>query len=585
MLSKTSCFKTALIKDLTRFAPAWGGYTLCLILGLLMLSHHTDLGPARDFPVVIRMMGAINLCYGLLTAQLLFGDLYSSRMCFGLHTLPMRREGWYFAHVLSGLLFSLIPTAVMTAAAIPTTLGHTLEKGWQLPLYFLLGSNLQYLFFFGVAVLTGMLAANRAGSVILYGIINFGAVGVFILVDTVFVPMLFGFVGSEEPFMYFSPVYQILDSHFITVNSYTVPGKHIGYFHLRESWWYLWVCAALGAVALLGALALYRRRDLERAGDLLAVKGLEPVFLVVFSITCATVLHFVSRGIFGLDENFVLMFAGLGAGWFFGRMLLKRTTRVFALRSWLKLGILTAAAVLLILAVRFDILGLTEKIPEKDRIASVIISQYPYEDHQDLELADPEDIDNILFIHRAALENRMEDRQIWYDGAPVDGTPENADVNLIQRNVPVRLTYRLKNGGIMTRYYYIWGHEPEGQLLKHYYSTLKAATGYDSLSWQNVRELDISGVSLPQFLTPEDLQALMEAIRLDCEAGTMAQVTGLHPPVPVLEYDTWSEYSFWLWIGWKEGGSFHLEVHADAENTLEWIRSRGIDQMVYAQNK
>ena len=40
MQSKTSFFNfTAFKKDLTRFAPLWGLYALCLILGLLLLTQ------------------------------------------------------------------------------------------------------------------------------------------------------------------------------------------------------------------------------------------------------------------------------------------------------------------------------------------------------------------------------------------------------------------------------------------------------------------------------------------------------------------------------------------------------------------
>ena len=38
MRSKTSCFnKTVFRKNLLRFAPVWGVYTLCLVVGILIL--------------------------------------------------------------------------------------------------------------------------------------------------------------------------------------------------------------------------------------------------------------------------------------------------------------------------------------------------------------------------------------------------------------------------------------------------------------------------------------------------------------------------------------------------------------------
>jgi len=587
MKSRISCFKTALKKDLTRFAPAWGGYLLCMLMGLLMILDLSDsLGPAQAFPALLQLMPVINLFYAMVTTQLLFGDLGNSRMCYGLHTLPLRREGWFAAHTAAGILFSLVPTAVMTAVAVPLTLGHSLEGGWQMPFWFLLGANLQYLFFFGVGVLAILLSANRFGGAILYGVMNFASILVYYVMSTVFIPMLYGFVSDEAPYVLFSPVVQMVEFDYLWVEAHKVAGIRYGTYRLTENWWYLWTCAGIGAAALAGALLLYRRRDLERAGDLLAVKALEPVFQVVFSIVCATVFHFVAQGMFGYGENFVLLFVGLAAGWFFGRMLLKRSARVFGLRSWMGLGVLALAVVLVLLGTWVDILGLETKIPETDKIESVTLSQYRYSDHEtDLVLTAPEDIENIRFIHEAALEDRLENERILYDGKPVPTVElKDLDWTRVQRSTGVFLTYRLKNGSTVTRYYHVWCHEPEGQLLKTYFSTPKAVTGHETLEWSRVLGFSIASWQLPEeYRTREEVESLLEAIRLDCEAGTLAQISEYHPlePVLVVEREDYDDpmYAFWIRLE-MEKSSIYLDVWNDAVHTMEWIRSRGIDQKI-----
>lgn len=587
MQSRISCFKTALRKDLTRFAPVWGGYTLCLMMGLLMILDMVDaLGPAQAFPNLLQLMPVINLFYALLTSQLLFGDLCRSRMCYGLHTLPLRREGWFAAHTLSGLLFSLIPTALMTAVAVPLTLGHTLENGWQMPLWFLLGANLQYLFFFGVGALSMLLSANRFGGAILYGVVNFASILVYYVMDTVFIPMLYGFVSVEENYVLFSPVVQMVEFEYLWVESLKVGQVRYGTWHLTENWWYLWTCAGAGAAALGGALLLYRRRDLERAGDLLAVKALEPVFQVVFSTVCATVFHFVAQGMFGYGKNFTLLFFGLICGWFFGRMLLKRTARVFGLRSWAGLGILTLAVALVLLGTWVDVLGLEKKIPEADEIESVTLSRYRYSDgEKNLVLTAPEDIENIRFIHGAAVEDRLEsERLVYANGMPVSTTEEDTDWSQIRRSTGLFLTYRLKNGSAVTRQYYVWCHEPEGQLLKTYFSTPKAVTGSDTLEWSAVLSFRIENMELPQeHRTREEVMSFLEAIRLDCEAGTLAQASEFHDLEPVMEYErdgyTERSWSFWVRLDMADY-DIYLDIWPDAAHTLEWIRSRGIDQKI-----
>ena len=587
MQSRISCFKTALRKDLTRFAPAWGGYALCLLMGLLMILDLSDgLGPAQAFPTLIQLMPVINLFYALITAQLLFGDLCSSRMCFGLHTLPLRREGWFAAHCIGGILFSLIPTLLMTAVALPLTLGRPLEGGWQMVLWFLLGANLQYLFFFGVGVLAMLLSANRFGAAILYGTVNFASILLYYVMDTVFIPMLYGFVSVEDPYVLFSPVVQMVEYDYLWVDACKVAGTRCGTYHLTENWWYLWTCAGVGAAALVAALLLYRRRDLERAGDLLAVKALEPVFQVIFSVVCAAVFHFVAQGMFGYGGNFTLLFIGLAAGWFFGRMLLKRTARVFGLKSWMGFGALALAVTLVLLGTWADILGLEKRVPDLDKIESVTLSQYRYSDHEkDLVLTEMEDIENIRFIHAAAIEDRTESERLLYDGKPVPNLEvEDLDWSLVQRSTGVFLTYQMKSGATVTRYYHVWTHEPEGQLLKTYYSSLKAVTGHETLEWSRVLGFSMASWQLPEeYRTRAEVESLLEAIRLDCAAGTLAQTSEYHPlePVLVVEREDYDDpmYAFWIRLE-MEDTSIYLDVWADATHTMEWIRSRGIDQKI-----
>ena len=83
MRSRTSFFnKTIYKKNLTRFAPVWVLYTLCLVLGVALL--YTNGGAMKQFHFaknyindMFSIMALVNLGYALLVAQLLFGDLYN----------------------------------------------------------------------------------------------------------------------------------------------------------------------------------------------------------------------------------------------------------------------------------------------------------------------------------------------------------------------------------------------------------------------------------------------------------------------------------------------------------------------------
>ena len=158
MKSKTSFFnKTVFKKNLTRFAPVMAVYTLCLILGMMMLYQiNEEMGRTFWFASRIagnlQLMGLVNLLFAPLVAMLLFGDLYNSRMCNALHAMPMRRETLFLTNVVSGLLFSMIPTAVMALLSVPLLNATIVENAWQIALLWYVGTNLQFITFFGVAI-------------------------------------------------------------------------------------------------------------------------------------------------------------------------------------------------------------------------------------------------------------------------------------------------------------------------------------------------------------------------------------------------------------------------------------------------
>ena len=165
MRSKTSCFnKTVFRKNLTRFAPIWGVYTLCLVVGILIL--YGNGGTAKFFHFayhmtqLVEITAVVNLIYAPIVAQLLFGDLYNSRMCNMLHAFPLRRENWFFTNVLSGVAFSVIPTGIMAVIAAPLLAGSIFEGAVTLSWWIFLASNLQYLCFFGMAVFCVMVVGK-----------------------------------------------------------------------------------------------------------------------------------------------------------------------------------------------------------------------------------------------------------------------------------------------------------------------------------------------------------------------------------------------------------------------------------------
>jgi len=211
MRSRTSCFnKTVFKKNLLRFAPVWGVYTLCLVVGILLIYGNGGVNKRFYFAYhmadMVAIMAVVNLIYAPIVAQLLFGDLYSSRMCNMLHAFPLRRESWFLTNVLSGLTFSLVPTFIMAALSFPLLAGSIFEGAMSLSWWIFLASNLQFICFFGMAVFCVMVVCNRFTMLAAYGLLNAGAAIAYWLINTVYTPMLYGVITPEQLMNNLTPI-------------------------------------------------------------------------------------------------------------------------------------------------------------------------------------------------------------------------------------------------------------------------------------------------------------------------------------------------------------------------------------------
>ena len=198
MQSKKSCFnRAAFTKNLTRFAPVPALYTLLLLLMILMAWKQAgDIYPEYYFlyqsDEIFSWTAVFNLGYACLMAQLLFGDLYNTRMCNALHALPLRRETWFVTNVASGLLYSLIPTAIAALVLTPMLMSTIFVGAWKIALWYFLAANVEFICLFGIAVFCAMVVGSRFTMVAAYGLVNFGSGMLYWLVNTVYTPMLYG---------------------------------------------------------------------------------------------------------------------------------------------------------------------------------------------------------------------------------------------------------------------------------------------------------------------------------------------------------------------------------------------------------
>lgn len=592
MKSRTSsCKAAAFRKDITRFWPVWVGYILCLIIVQVLQSNDDlDYWYAANMGEGISLMGIVNLGYGFVVAMMLFGDLFNSRMCNGIHSLPLKREHWFSAHVKAALLFSLVPTALMTAfSEIIIVLYSKMVAGWTVPLYWFAASNLQFLFFFGLAVFCVMCAGNRFGMAVVYGIVNFFSILIYLLVDKLYTPLLKGVVTMSGPFELLCPVWQIANKRCMDfdrvetgktfVHNGVEQREYIGQLKLvPEGWIYIGIIAVIGVLLLLLARQIYKKRHLECAGDFLAVRWLEAPFQVVFTVLCAAAFHGVFMIFFGVrtDTINVLHVIGLVVGWFGGRMLLERSTRVFRVKNFVGFGLLTAVMALSLYVTWLDPMGIETWIPKVGETKSATLRmnyRNGYTTEESAEIAD------LTRLHELALE---QDLFVHPDYDDMFYNPTYGDHNAVQ----IILQYTTPNGWLSQREYYVEAEGESAELITKYTSRLDVLFPGDEVEdaedlrheLKDSEEIRINGMHrVPEeFLTDDFCNALADAIAADAEAGNLVQ-SGVFHREPLLEMADPENnvYSTVLDIHGRDFWS-SIYIFADCENILKVLEPTGV---------
>lgn len=563
MKFRTSFFNAAVFrKDITRFAPAW---VLYLVGGLLiMLTALMGRDSSVAAYALAQTMGpfaVINICYALLNGQLLFGDLFQSKLCYAQHAMPLRRECWFITHVAAGIFFSVVPNLIGVVCLLPT-----LQEFWYVGLYWLLAMTLHYLFFFAVAAFSALCTGSRFAMAAVYLLVNFISMLATWFVTTVYQPLMFGIRVDSAPFMLWCPVVKLCTVSFLefqrkpfipTLGHYEEEYLFKGF--VGGSWEYLAIVAAVGVVFLVIALLVYRRRALEGAGDFITARPLAPVFSLVYTLAMGAAFYLVGQIMGGVED--VFFFIGLSIGYYTGQMLLQRTIRVFRLKTLAKFVLLLGLVIGSMVAVWLDPLGITRYVPEKEQIAWVDLdTPYSYAAHSQ-KFASEEEIQAVQELHRQILrENRIVDENAYhYDSG---------------KSLLVYLTYTLKNGQEVRRYYNVEIDGKAWNMLRPLMSRPEEVMDYTS--WEEFLysrpKVDINGGTTIPFA---DAQTLLEAIKADCEAGNMAGHASYHKNL------NWVTNIYII----RDNVYTQVRVYEDAENTIRWIKENRPGILANADNK
>lgn len=553
MKSRTSFSKlTVFKKDILRFAPVWALYLIGMMLVLFETGSYGsyDHFARNTMPDLVMSFGVVNIIYAAVCAAMLFGDLYNTRMCYSLHAMPQRRESWLLSHLSAGVLFSLVPNIV---AALFLML--RLESYWFLALYWLLAVTLQFVFFFGVAVVSALLTGNRFAMLAVYAGFHFVVMLIYAVLAVIYVPMLPGVEINIADFTPFSPVVNLFRFDYFEFERYQVPSLYVPgdtmtryrYLGLSTGWTYTAILGGFGLVAMALSLLLYQLRHLESAGDFVAFPKLKVPSCLIITLCVALCFALLGEA-FG--STAIWMIVGVVVGFFGSLMLLERRIKVFRKKTFLGFGALLLTLILSFVAVQFDWFGIVRWTPEADRVQSVTIANYRNNSYDydygygsnriSLTLREEEQIADIIGAHEDILD-RMNEPQ--------------------ERTHYVVISYTLKSGRTVTRSYRAPMNGKNYEIFSGYFYTNEQLMGYRD--WDRF----VAGVQYMYYdngeIVPELYAKIMEALKTSSEKGHVT-----------LDYQ--KDYAYYLEYYVQEQGSSvtrTLYISKNATQLVELLES------------
>ena len=472
MRSATSYFNFTLFrKNLSRFWPIWGLYGLIwlvlLPIGLLTDGDYLTLARARLIPLqyLDGMSTALFLAagFGILCAMAVFSYLYSSRSVGLLHALPMRREGLFLTNYLSGLAFLVLPNlavfflSLLVEAAFGVVVFSSL-------FVWLVTTCFYCLFFYSFAVFCAMFTGHILALPAFYGILNFLVMGLCFLVNDMAQRFLFGFTGAawmETLGLYLTPVAYLASG--VRVSYYDGPAPSYDQVAFLSGLGRVFLVGLIGLVLAALALAVYRRRQLETAGDVVSVAWVRPVFRYGVAFCCAIALGNLFDNIFDRllpDGAWTLLFWMLlwGAfGCFVAVMLLRKTFWVFK-SSWKGCCVFLACLAAAMCLMELDGFGFESRVPDPARVQTayvVNVRTCPSDDAGWVRLTadDPETIALVTQLHRQIVSEKArleDDRNVYVSNYTTDA--DGVDVQTEDWK-DVRLSYVMTDGDVMYRDY------------------------------------------------------------------------------------------------------------------------------------
>lgn len=604
---KTSYFNWGISRSyLKRCWPLWAVYFAVLLLCLpAAIPDYLSRSYGGDFNSlfssvngmilnVARASFVISFFTAILAAMVVYSYLYNTRACGMMNSLPIRRETAFITAYLTGLV-PLILADVLTALITYAVYAHYGVINFKYLMVFVAYAVMGNVAFFGFASFCAVLTGNIAVLPMVYGILNVLAYVANSAFNALRDFLTYGYISFVGNIRRLSPIIALTDSRDLDYEDIMAVGadglQHsTGEFTIHGTGLVVAYCAA-GLILAALALAIYRKRDMERAGDVVAIPVLKPVFKYCMSVGCGVVCAIafydgLFRSSFGSTGKTavimtVLMLLGAGVGYFVAEMLMQKTLDVFH-HGWKGYLITACALVAFTVCIELDVTGYETAQPKLDEIENVYINS-GYGDATMLESRD--EIAAVLDYHREVI-----------DGKHIN---ENAE-----KTRWFNVCYTLKNGETFARDYtisydYDQRFDPQSNirrlevLLNSEEAILSRLKPVENIDFDWITSSSIEGSYMQEYkndtivdrqniylnLTPRQAEEIYNCILADVGTSSIGRVYTMQDRY---FFEQMSNLSFYVGISVQVEDSvseksrsyyyLNVEIPLDAENTLNWIR-------------
>ena len=455
MKSGTSFFNRSYSLHLfRRFWPLWAIWLAALILlgPVLMTSAPLEnYGSQAEYLSSLnrailesgRILAFLSILAGPLVAMAMLSWLYNPRICGMASALPMRRETLWFTSVLTGLLPMLAGDLLVFLVVLArcSRAGAETAHIWTWLALVVLGNTA----FYGMACFCGVLTGNVLVLPAVYLVLGCTAAVAESTVRALLGDLVYGYsygglwLQGLSPFLHLTSVLRCVGRIPETAQQGGVQQGTVYPRYHMEGMGYLAAIAAAGLLLILLALPILKRRNMESAGEIVAVPVLRPVFracmavgcgLVGAAALCETIFFNILHGRAMAAGAVVTLCVCAFVGFFAAQMLMKKTLRVFG-EGWKQLGLICACLVLFALLAEYDVTGYETRVPDPAEVTGVMLPN-------GIEVFEPGSIAACIDAHRAFAANKGRD-----------------ETESARRGWTLSLDYTLKDGRHFTRRYRI----------------------------------------------------------------------------------------------------------------------------------